>query len=156
MKRSQLNLFMYRVTPYTSLRKSSGNVSGKVAISQEQRMRLDLHYLLTAYGSQDFHGEILLGCAVQLLSGMPILTSDTIRKALQPATSKNGKELNSPVRTALSKSGLTDQLEQIKITQQFLSFEDMSKLWSMFQARYRPSLTYEVSAVTMAIEGGIQ
>ena len=72
---------------------------------------------------------------------------------VEPASTKNGKAISSPVRAALIESGLSDQVQEIKITPQFLSFEDMSKLWSMFQARYRPSLTYEISAVTMAVEG---
>jgi hypothetical protein len=147
---SQLNIFLYRVTPHTKLlqkskdpKKSDGANSGLV---------LDLHYLLTAYGAQDFHEEILLGCAVHLMSSASVLTRDMIRKALEPASGKNGKNLVSPARTALSSFELSDQLEEIRITPQFLSFEDMSKLWSMLQARYRPSIAYEVSAVTMTVE----
>jgi hypothetical protein len=33
-----------------------------------------------------------------------------------------------------------------------MSFEEMSKLWSVLQARYRPSVTYEVAAVPMPLE----
>jgi hypothetical protein len=147
---SQLNLFLYRVTPHTKLPQKSKDQ--KYSNGQNGRLVLDLHYLLTAYGSQDFHEEILLGCAVHLLGSVSVLTRDVIRKALEPASTKNGKNLVSPARTALSTFDFSDQLEEIKITPQFLSFEEMSKLWSMLQARYRPSVAYEVSAVTMAVE----
>ena len=146
---SQLNVFLYRVTPHTrlvqknrGLRTSNGHNGGLV---------LDLHYLLTAYGAQDFHEEILLGCAVHLLNSVSVLTRDAIRKSLEPAAT-NGKSLASPARAALSAFDLADQFEEIRIAPQFLSFEDMSKLWSMLQARYRPSIAYEVSAVAMTAE----
>jgi len=147
---SQLNVFLYRVTPHTKLLQKSTDI--KKTNRGNSGLVLDLHYLLTAYGAQDFHEEILLGCAVHLLRAASVLTRDTIRKALEPASGKNGKNLVSPARTALSSFELSDQLEEIRITPQFLSFEDMSKLWSMLQARYRPSIAYEVSAVTMTVE----
>ena len=37
--------------------------------------------------------------------------------------------------------------------QEFLAFEELSKLWSVMQARYRHSVTYRVSAVNMSFEG---
>ena len=42
---------------------------------------------------------------------------------------------------------------RLRVSQEFLSFEEMSKLWSVMQARYRPSVTYEVSAVEMPLAG---
>jgi uncharacterized protein DUF4255 len=150
---SQLNLFLYRVTPHTALQdpvKGRGVLTAKKA--HVPSLTLNLHYLLTAYGSQDFHEEILLGCAAHLFSSTPVLTRDLIRKALQPASAKNAKTTSSSVGAALAESGLADQVEEIKIRPHFLNFEEMSKLWSMLQARYRPSLTYEVSAVTMMVE----
>ena len=151
---SQLNLFLYRVTPHTVLREAWSTNGDKTVKSNSTspRLTLNLHYLLTAYGALDFHEEVLLGCAAHLFGSIPVLTRDLIRRALDPGA-RNGKNIVSPVRAALAESNLDNQLEEIRITPQFLSFEDMSKLWSMLQARYRPSLTYEVSAITMAIEG---
>jgi hypothetical protein len=147
---SQLNVFLYRVTPHSKLGQKSKSLDR--LNSRNDGLVLDLHYLLTAYGAQDFHEEILLGCAVHLLNSASVLTRDAIRKALEPASGKNGKNLVSPARAALSTFELSEQLEEIRIAPRFLSFEDMSKLWSMLQARYRPSIAYEVSAVTMAVE----
>jgi hypothetical protein len=146
---SQLNVFLYRVTPHTRL--AHGVKDKNNSIAHNNHLVLDLHYLLTAYGAQDFHEEILLGCAVHLLNSVSILTRELIRKALESASAHNGKNLISPARTALSTFQLSDQFQELKITPQFLSFEEMSKLWSMLQARYRPSIAYEVSAVTMTV-----
>jgi len=149
-ERSQLNLFMYRMAPHSSL---SQNVARPRQEAEEKdqgaRLRLDLYYLLTAYGAQDYHSEILLGCAIHLLNSMPVLSSDLIREALGSSSPKKTKDSMTPARAALSSSDLANQIEQIRITPQFLSFEEMSKLWSALQARYRPSVAYEVSAVTI-------
>jgi hypothetical protein len=48
---------------------------------------------------------------------------------------------------ALSTSELAEQVEQIKITPQTLSTEELSKLWTAFQAKYRPTAAYQASVV---------
>jgi hypothetical protein len=42
---------------------------------------------------------------------------------------------------------LADRVERIRIEPTFLNSEEMSKLWSALQAKFRPSATYKVSAV---------
>jgi hypothetical protein len=148
---TQLNLFMYRVAPHSGLRNSANQkvVTKKETQPDQPRLALDLFYLLTAYGAQDFHAEILLGCAMQLLHKTPVLSQDMIGTALGSTPIKKGKRLIPPAQAALSESSITDQVEQIKITPQFLSFEEMSRVWSALQARYRPSICYQVSAVVI-------
>jgi hypothetical protein len=148
---TQLNLFMYRVAPHSGLRNSANQkvVTKKETQPDQPRLALDLFYLLTAYGAQDFHAEILLGCAMQLLHKTPVLSQDMIGTALGSTPIKKGKRLIPPAQAALSASSITDQVEQIKITPQFLSFEEMSRVWSALQARYRPSICYQVSAVVI-------
>src|SRR5215213_11719302 len=148
---NQLNLFMYRVAPHSGLRSPvKQRVGAKEDTQQDHpRLVLDLFYLLTAYGAQDFHAEILLGCAIQLLHRIPILSGDMIRRTLASPPVKKGKSLMPPAQAALSASGIMDQIEQIKVTPQFLSFEEMSRVWSALQARYRPSVSYQVSAVVI-------
>jgi hypothetical protein len=141
---NQINLFMYRVSPYSGL---SRRVAGAEPQQHHSRLGLELSYLVTAYGMQDFHAEILLGCAMQLLHETPLLTQEAIRASLQSGEVKRSSGLQSLARAALSVSDLADQVDQIKVTPQFLSFEEMSKLWSALQARYRPSVTYQASAV---------
>src|SRR3569623_854092 len=52
-----------------------------------------------------------------------------------------------PAFQALSAADLADQVEQIKITPETMSTEEMSKLWSALQAHYRPTAAYHLSVV---------
>ncbi len=145
-ERAQLNLHLYRLTA------NSGWLHSNLFASQEERqcslpLALDLHYLLTAYGERDFQAEILLGYAIQSLYETPILTREAIRSALASTSTDSTRGAALPTLTALSASTLADQLEQIKISPEFLSMEEMSKLWSSLQARSRLSVTYQVSVV---------
>ena len=149
---NQLNVFMYSVAPHSSLKHKAP--LGADRGPRPQRLTLDLHYLVTAYGAQDYHSEILLGCAVHLLGRTPVLTRDIIREALTTSSPKAQKAgALSPARSALASSDVIDEDGRIRVTQQFLTFEEMSKMWSVLQARYRPSVTYEVSAVGVSLEG---
>lgn len=159
-ERSQLNLFLYRVTPNTGWRRSSVSLgngpNGTNGRDGEAKapppappapLPLDLHYLLTAYGEQDFQAEILLGYAMQLLHEVTTLTPDHIRSALGgPNGSGNAV---SPTRAALSTSTLAEEVQQVSISPEFTSSDEMSRLWSALQARYRPSATYKVSTVLL-------
>jgi hypothetical protein len=147
--RNHLNLFLYRVAPHAKLGRPPSLLGATPEDRREAPLSLELSYLLTASGAEDFHAEILLGCAMQLFHETPVLSPARIRAALGPPSSQKSKTLLSPVRAALAESDLPDQVEQIKITPQFLTFEEMSKLWSAFQARYRPSMTYQVSAIAL-------
>ena len=148
---NQVNLFMYRLSPHSRLR----SVPRGAEAPRERKgksLPLDLHYLITAYGAQDFHSEILLGCAVHLLNSTPVLTPDLVRDALGRPTGMGAKGA-SPAREALAVSAPLHAEARLRVSQEFLTFEEMSKLWSVMQARYRPSVTYEVSAVEMPLEG---
>jgi len=154
-ERSQLNIFMYRVAPFSALTNRPSFDRKERApqkASSPPPLAVELSYLLTACGAEEFHAEILLGAAMQLLHQTPVLTPDAIRSALENFSPKKVKVQAQPVKAALSASQLADQLQQIRITPQFLSFEEMSKLWSALQARYRPSVCYQVSAVVI---GGV-
>jgi Pvc16 N-terminal domain len=152
-ERSQLNLFMYRVSPFSALANRAAFVSPEQPPSKGNSsppLAVELSYLLSACGAEEFHAEVLLGTAMQLLHRTPVLTPDTIRVALDAFSTKKGKVQSHPVKLAIAESQLADQPQQIRITPQFLTFEDMSKLWSALQARYRPSVCYQVSAVMIA------
>ena len=146
---TQLNLYLYRVAPHAKLARSPEPGTSAVPATRRTPLALELSYLLTAYGAEDFHAEILLGCAMQVLHETPVLQPARIRAALGTPQSKKSKVILSPVRAALTGSNLADQVEEIKITPQFLTSDDMSKLWSAMQARYRPSISYQVSAVVL-------
>ncbi|SFL96464.1 DUF4255 domain-containing protein [Variovorax sp. OV329] len=144
---SQLNLFLYGVTPNAGWRNEalpSRDNAGRARLSNPP-LALDLHYLLSAYSAGDLHAEILLGYAMQLLHEMPVLTREAIRTALNPSPA-TGATLP-PALRALSDSGLAEQVELIKITPQQLNSEEMSKLWTATQSHLRPSMAYNASVV---------
>jgi hypothetical protein len=144
---TQLNLFLHRVTPNQGWRNEglpSRDGSGRLRLSNPP-LALDLHYLVSAYGSEDLQAEILLGYAMQFFHETPVLDRRVIVGALNPPP-EIGATLP-PALRALSSCGLADQLEQIKITPEYLSTEEMSKLWTAAQAHYRPTAAYLASVV---------
>ncbi|MCP4329273.1 MAG: DUF4255 domain-containing protein [Alphaproteobacteria bacterium] len=143
---TQLNLFMHQVTPNIGWRNVClPSRDGRGDRLSNPPLALDLHYLLTAYGVEDLHAEILLGYAMQLLHETPVLSRGAITQALVPSP-VNGTILP-PAFAALAAADLADQVEQIKITPEALNIEEMSKLWAAFQANYRPTAAYAVSVV---------
>lgn len=140
---NQLNLFLYQVTPNPGWRNAafpSRDAAG--ARLRNPPLALDLHYMLSAYGAQDLNAEVLLGYAMQLLHETPVLTRAQLRTVLG-APSPFG---------SLSALNLADQIEILKISPNFLSGEELSKLWTAMQARYRPSMAYTVSVVLIQSE----
>lgn len=143
---AQLNLFLYQITPNPGWR----NVGMPSRDERGERLTnpplaLDLYYLLTAYGRQDFEAEILLGYAMQKLHETPVMTRNAIRDILVPAMPVGS--VTPELWEAVTTSELAEQIEQIKIVPHSLNTEETSKLWSAFQASYRSSFAYQVSVV---------
>jgi hypothetical protein len=108
---SRINLFLYQVTPNQGWRNASlPSRDGDGLRVANPPLGLDLHYLVTTYGASEFHSEILLGYALQLLHETPILTRDAIRRTLAPASPVTGSILPPPLDT-LAASELVDQVE---------------------------------------------
>lgn len=135
----QLNLFLHRVGPNQGWRN----------VGQPQRdadglrtsnppLALNLYYLLSAYGGDDFVREILLGHGMQVLHETPGLGRDAIRDALG--------SLPAGLAT-LAASELAEQVEAIKLTMEPMSSEEVGRLWSAFDSPYRPSASYCASVV---------
>ncbi len=142
-ERSQLNLFLYRITPRANLRRMDHPSGNGATDADRPPLSLDLHYLLSAYGQQDFHGEVLLGCGIQVMYETPVLSPDLLRASLKAISARGGVG----PQTAQAASQLADREDNITIVPEFLSTDETSKLWSALQARYRPSVTYRVSSV---------
>ena len=145
---SRLNLYMYRVTPNPGwrneglpARSADGGRLGNPALA------LDLHYLLTAYGKEQFHTDILLGYGMQLLHETPVLVRDRIRQSLGGVPPVAGAGVLPSTYPALAAADLAEQAEQIRIVPEFMNTEEMSKLWSAMQASYRPTAAYMASVV---------
>lgn len=130
---NQINLFLYHVLPNAAWRNRDLPGHLKPGETGLTPLSLNLHYLLTAYHREsadlvEITSQSLLGGAMSVLYDHPILGPDEIKQALPD-------------------NDLYLQPERVRITWQPLSLEEMSKLWMMFQTRYRISAAYEVSVV---------
>ncbi len=140
---TQLNLFLHQITFNSGWRNHglpSRDGSGRHRLSNPP-LALDLHYLLSAYGAEEFHSEILLGYGMQVLHDRPVLDRPMIAAVLSPSGSLP------PALRALADCGLADQVEQIKLVPEVLSTEEMSKLWTATQSHLRPSAAYLATVV---------
>lgn len=149
---SQVNLFLYQVMPNTgwsSVELPSHNSRGQRVTSPP--LALNLSYLLTAFGAADYHAEILLGYAMQLLHENGIVPPDAIRRALAPPAPVEGDVLPNGFQTLIA-ADLADQVELVKISPKYMDTEEMSRLWGTLQTRYRTSMTYEVTVVLIERE----
>ena len=140
---NQLNLFLYQ-TSYNAGWRNSGLPSRNVAGDRISNppLALNLHYILSAYGAKDFYPEIILGYGMQALHENPVLPRGAIVAALSPPLPPGQpKELLS--------SRLAEQVEQITVTPESLTTEEISRLWTALGAHYRPSAAYQVTVVLL-------
>jgi hypothetical protein len=140
----QINIFLYHIVPNPSWsamdlpwKTHSGEKAGPV-------LPLNLRYLITVYSEsgesidtttdpQQLLGpHRLLGHAMSLLHDNAVIDADAVTSVL-PASDAQLHPF--------------DQKEKIRITPLPLPIEEVSKLWSGFQAEYRLSMAYEVSVV---------
>jgi Pvc16 N-terminal domain len=146
--KSRLNLFLYNITQnegWRNVNYPSRNAAGERI--DNPPLALNLHYLMTAYGAEQFHAEILLGYGMHLLHETPVLARNAIRRSLAaPSQVASGGGLPGTMLNLFT-SDLADQVELIKIWPQTLSTEEISRLWTAFQAKYRPTAAYQVSVV---------
>jgi hypothetical protein len=129
----KLNLFLHQVTQNPGWRNMGlpSRDSRGHQISAPP-LAINLHYLLTAYGPEELQAEVLLGYGMQVLHERPVLD----RAAIQA-------RLPAPLKT----SHLAQQVEQIKVTLEPMTSEELSRLWSAMQAKYRPTASYQVSVL---------
>ncbi|TCV94655.1 uncharacterized protein DUF4255 [Luteibacter rhizovicinus] len=142
--KSQLNLFLYQVTENAAWRNMdlpTRDVDGNCVANSP--LALNLHYLLMAYGIKELHSEILLGYGMQVLHETPLLPRNGLRKALAGVTTTDVP----PQLKTIAASNLADQFEVVKVSPEVLSTEEISRLWTAFGAKYRPSAAYVASCV---------
>lgn len=139
---NQVNIFLHRAVPNPGW----ANCDLPARDARARRIAatplvLDLHYLISVYAASAFAPEILVGEIMQEFHERPVPTRAVITSALNPASPPAG------FPTELAQSGLAEQVENIRITAEAVSNEEMSKLWTALQARYRMSLVYQVTTV---------
>ena len=151
-----LNVFLYQVTPNLGWRNADlPSRDGRGQRIGNPPLALDLHYLVTAYGTQDLNAEILLGYAMQLLHETPMLTRGQLRTVLGPPPLVDG-DVVPGIFGSLSAEDLADQVELIKVAPDYLGADELSKLWTAMQARWRPSMAYIVSVVLIQANGPVR
>jgi Pvc16 N-terminal domain/IPT/TIG domain len=140
----QVNLFLYYLSVNPALRNldlpSFNGQGGRVS---NPSLPLDLHYLISAYGRDQFDAEILLAWAMKVFHDTPVVPGPTIQSALDALS-----QLSSPQAQLIgNNTTLAQQVEQIRITPEVLTTEEIYRLWTAFQAPYRPSTALQVSVV---------
>jgi hypothetical protein len=148
---THLNLFLYQVSYNPGWRDYGlpGRDSGGNLVSRPP-LAVDLHYVLSAYSSSPFVGEVLLGLGMQALHESPILTRAEIANVFKPPATNSD-----PMKT-LATANLGQQVELIKIIPQTITTEELSRLWTAFQGKYRLSAMYQASVVLIESRGPVK
>ncbi|HEV7858537.1 MAG TPA: DUF4255 domain-containing protein [Pyrinomonadaceae bacterium] len=136
-KTNLVNIFLYQTMINPAWRNQDMPRQTKPNETGLPPLPLNLYYLITAYSNSDDSPEPfshrILGQAMSILHDNPVLSSEEIKAALPP--------------NDLKLYDLYDQIEHVRITPQPLTLDEMSKLWTMFQTKYRISTAYQVSVV---------
>ncbi len=129
---NQLNVFLYQATPSAAWRNRDLPAQVHAGEPTQPPLALNLFYLLTAYGrdndAQRPFSHMLLGRAMSILHDHPVLGA-------------------AEIAAAMPDSDIGTQLERVRLTPQPMPLEDLSKLWTAFQAQFRASVAYEAAVV---------
>jgi len=130
----QVNLFLYQTAAVCTWRNMDMPRQLKPGETGHPPLPLVLSYLLTAYSDDkdDVKGQMLLGQAMGALHDHPLLDASEIEDATQ---------------AEVPGSDLHRQIERVRITLQPMPLDELSKLWTSFQASYRTSAAYQISVV---------
>jgi hypothetical protein len=127
----RINLFLYKIQENPFLKNMDWQVKpGDPAKLVPPPLSLNLFYLMTPYAPNDTQtgnsaDHEILGEAMRVFYENPIGPRDYLVPGLQ------------------------DTVEQIKIKQNMLDLEEMSKVWSTFTRPFRLSVLYEISVVQL-------
>ncbi|KAF0094310.1 MAG: hypothetical protein E1N59_2026 [Puniceicoccaceae bacterium 5H] len=142
----RINLFLFQATENPAWRNMDMPArNGRGARLGNPKLALDLHYLVTAYGSGDLQAEVLLGHAMFVFHETPIVTRQAVSDQLAALPA-------GPLADALRSSRLAQQFEPVRIVPRVLSVEEVSKVWTALQSQYRPTAAYQVSVVLIEAE----
>lgn len=130
----QLNLFLYRTILNGAWRNLDMPRQVRPGETGAPPLALNLHYLITAYGSGESDNDALnhrvLGAAMSVLHDHAVLNPSDIAHALPD-------------------NDLAQQLEHVRVTPLPMALEELSKLWTAFQTQYRISAAYEVTVAVI-------
>ena len=127
----RVNLFLYRVAEHPQLRNAGYRLRpGTSDVVDAPPLSLVLSYLMTVYAVNDpatgnAEAHAILGEAMRVFHERPVVPAD------------------------LLDDELVDAPEEVRITPIPLDPEDVSRVWSTFEAPFRLSVAYEVSVVQL-------
>lgn len=138
----RVNLFLYRATENGCLKNQEIPGQGQRSAYGRPPLSLDLHYLLTAYGTTDdgdrFVDEtlshFLLGSAMRVLHDNPIITEQL-------------RAMRDPLPAPVLDANLRGEFEHVKLNLEPLSLEDLSKVWTALTLPFRVAAAYQVTVV---------
>jgi hypothetical protein len=122
-KPSQLSLYLYNVTECTNMRNQPQNPTQPHTL-----MYLNLRFLITPTSRIPQLDQLLLGKVMQILGEKPMLRG-------------------SDLQGSLSGSG-----EELKVTLDALSIDDLNKLWGTLDAPHKLCISYSVYPVPLKSE----
>ncbi|MGN9758646.1 DUF4255 domain-containing protein [Streptomyces sp. SD31] len=131
-----LNVFLYQVTPNTSMRNNDlPTRASDGTLVKRPAAALDLHYLISAYGDETtLVGQRLIGSVVRTLHEIPILPKDVIEETGQ--------------LPHLAGSDLAEAAQRVRFTPTVMDIDETSKLWGMLhQTPYALSVVYQAALV---------
>lgn len=142
---SQVNLFLYHTMIDPSWRNMDIPWRVKPGEQGHPPLPLNLYYIITAYAGENdddvdtitdprrlLGSHRLLGQAMSTLHDHPVLTTEEVHNILPPDDRSDFPY---------------DQAENVRITPEPLTLEELSKIWTGFQTQYRLTAAYEVSVV---------
>jgi hypothetical protein len=140
---NQVNLFLYHTAINPAWRNMDVPWRVKPGESGHPPLPLNLYYLINAYAGENEDDIVtdttqllgnhrLLGLAMSILHDHPVL---------------HAKEIMANLPSQDQQDYPYDQVENVRITPQPLSLEEITKIWTGFQTEYRLSAAYEVSVV---------
>ncbi|AZQ32990.1 DUF4255 domain-containing protein [Streptomyces cyaneochromogenes] len=131
-----INVFLYQVTPNTSMRNNDlPTRAADGTLVKRPAAALDLHYLISAYGDEtELVGQRLIGSVVRTLHEIPILPKDVIEQAGE--------------RPYLAGSDLAEAAQRVRFSPTVMDVDETSKLWGMlYQTPYSLSVVYQASLI---------
>ncbi len=140
----RINLYLYQVAENPHLKNQEVPGEGHPGTYGQPPLSLDLHYLVTAYGTSetgpdaDLEAQQILGDLMRAVHEFPLITPTLHRGDL-------------PANPLILDPSLVGEFERVKITLQPTSLDDQSKIWTALpQANFRRSVSYNVSVVQIA------
>jgi hypothetical protein len=138
----RINLFLYRVTENGSLKNQEIPGQGHPSAYGQPPLSLNLHYLLTTYGTttqvgatvNETRAQQLLGSAMRVLHEIPTITNTLLT-------------LRAPAGQNILDVSLRNQFERIKVSLESLSLEELSKIWTALNLPFRLGASYMVTVI---------